>query len=101
MLFITGSVVFYISSFKTLKSKIKHHIQVYYTCKACQNVTRQDTDYAGIQISDLEETTLYKVTIEPVAANGVPGVQADQPVITEARTVEDLSQDSKIYDIKY
>ena len=29
----------------------------------------------GITIPDLEETTLYNITIEPVAINDIPGVQ--------------------------
>ena len=60
----------------TLKwDDVEHAVyyRVFYTCELCENVTRQDTDYAGIQISDLEETTLYNVTIEPVAENDVPG----------------------------
>ena len=38
----------------------------------------------------LMETTLYNVTIEPVAENNVTGVQRTYSVITEAKTVEDL-----------
>ncbi|CBY21240.1 unnamed protein product [Oikopleura dioica] len=54
------------------------------------NLTVQESDYAGIIITGLEETTLYNITVEPFAANGVPGVKTLYPVITEAKTVEDL-----------
>ena len=63
--------------------------RVFYT--AGVNISTQITDYAGIVIVDLEETTLYNITIEPVADNMVPGVRVVHPVITEARTVEDLA----------
>ena len=65
------------------------YYRVYYQSELT-NVTLLLTDYAGIVIPDLEETTLYNVTVEAVAENEVPGVRITEPVITEARTVEDL-----------
>ena len=65
------------------------YYKVFYTSTGV-NVSMLTTDTSRIVIPDLEETTLYNVTVEPIAENDIPGVRIKEPVITEARTVEDL-----------